>query len=60
MNHAVRLELADNEHIAVFQPEYLEDLHFWVETDYKLAIRLLDLINVILRDPYDGIGKPEP
>ena len=45
---------------AVFQPEFLEDLRYWVETDRKLALRALDLIEAILRDPFQGIGKPEP
>jgi toxin YoeB len=31
-----------------------------VETDRKIALRILDLIEVILRDPFTGIGKPEP
>jgi toxin YoeB len=38
----------------------LEDLRYWVETDRKLALRALDLIEAILRDPFEGIGKPEP
>ena len=45
---------------AVFQPEFIEDLRFWVETDRKLALRAFDLIDAILRDPFTGIGKPEP
>jgi toxin YoeB len=45
---------------AVFQPEFIEDLRFWVETDRKLALRAFDLIVAILREPYSGIGKPEP
>lgn len=45
---------------AVFQPEFIEDLRYWVETDRKLALRAFDMIEVILRDPFDGIGKPEP
>ncbi len=45
---------------AVFQPEFLEDLRHWVETDRKLALRALDLIEAILRDPFQGAGKPEP
>ena len=44
---------------AIFQPEFLEDLRYWVETDRKLALRLFDLIEAILRDPYQGVGKPE-
>lgn len=45
---------------AVFQPEFLEDLHYWVETDRKLARRAFSLIEAIMRDPFKGIGKPEP
>lgn len=45
---------------AVFQPEFIEDLRYWVETDRKLAIRVFDLIEAILRDPFEGLGKPEP
>lgn len=45
---------------AVFQPEFIEDLRYWVETDRKLALRAFDLIEAILRDPFNGIGKPEP
>jgi len=45
---------------AVFQPEFIEDLHYWVKTDRKLALRTFKLVEAILRDPYDGLGKPEP
>ena len=45
---------------AIFHPEFLEDLRYWIETDRKLALRTLDLIEAILRDPNQGVGKPEP
>lgn len=45
---------------SVFQPEFIEDLRYWVETDRKLALRAFDLIEAILRDPFTGVGKPEP
>lgn len=45
---------------AVFQPEFLDDLRYWVETNRKTALRVLDLVEAILRDPFTGIGKPEP
>ena len=45
---------------AVFHPEFRQDLRYWVETDRKVAIRAFELIEVILRDPFTGIGKPEP
>ncbi len=44
----------------VFQPEFREDLRHWVETDLKVALRAFDLIEAIMRDPFSGIGKPEP
>lgn len=48
------------ERTAVFHPEFREDLRYWVETDRKMALRAFNLIEAILRDPFAGIGKPEP
>ena len=45
---------------SVFLPQFLEDLRSWIETDRRIALRVLDLIEAVLRDPFDGIGKPEP
>ncbi len=45
---------------AVFQPEFREDLRYWVEVDRKVALRAFDLIEAVMRDPFTGIGKPEP
>lgn len=45
---------------AVFQPEFREDLRFWVTTDRKVALKVLTLVEAILKDPFRGIGKPEP
>jgi toxin YoeB len=60
MLYGARLILSKKARTAVFQPEFIEDLRFWVETDRKLALRTFDLIEAILRDPFEGIGKPEP
>jgi toxin YoeB len=46
--------------LAVFQPEFVEDLRFWVETNRKVALRALTIVQAVLRDPFGGIGKPEP
>ena len=43
----------------MLQDECLEDLRFWVETNRKVALRVVDLMEASLRDPYAGIGKPE-
>ena len=45
---------------AVFHPEFREDLRYWVETNRRTALRTLTLVEAILRDPFRGIGKPEP
>ena len=45
---------------AVFDPSFLEDLTYWTRTDRRLALRIFKLVEAILRDPIDGIGKPEP
>lgn len=45
---------------SVFQPEFIEDLRYWVKTDRKVALRVFDLIESIMRSPFEGIGKPEP
>ncbi len=45
---------------AVFQPEFIEDLRYWVETDRRIALRAFNLIEAVLRNPFKGIGKPEP
>lgn len=45
---------------AVFHPEFIDDLRYWVANDRKVALRALTLVEAILRDPFTGIGKPEP
>ena len=45
---------------SVFQPEFREDLRYWSETDRKTTLRIFQLIEAIMRDPFQGIGKPEP
>jgi toxin YoeB len=42
------------------QPEALEDLRHWVQHDRKLAAKALELIEAARRDPFTGIGKPQP
>ena len=44
----------------MFQAEFREDLRYWIAVDRKIALRALSLVEAILRDPFTGIGKPEP
>lgn len=43
-----------------FDPCAFEDLAWWAERDRTQAIRLIRLVRDIQRDPFTGIGKPEP
>lgn len=45
---------------AVFHLEFRQDLRYWTVTNRKIALRVLDLVEAIMRDPFGGIGKPEP
>ena len=45
---------------AVFQPEFREDLEYWIKTDRNTALRALKIVEEIMRNPFQGIGKPEP
>ncbi len=44
----------------VFHPKGWEDFTYWSQNDRPLAKRLIRLIDESLRDPFEGIGKPEP
>ncbi|CAN5717545.1 Txe/YoeB family addiction module toxin [soil metagenome] len=43
-----------------FKPQAFEDLQYWVQYQPKMAKRLLRLIEETQRNPFEGIGKPEP
>jgi toxin YoeB len=45
---------------AVFVSQFRQDLVYWVNTDRKIAIRAMELVESVLDDPFKGIGKPEP
>ena len=46
--------------VALFDQNCLDDLVYWVRTDRQRALRILKLIEAVIRDPFDGPGKPEP
>ncbi|MEP6730871.1 MAG: Txe/YoeB family addiction module toxin [bacterium] len=52
--------MAKRKRSSVIQDECRDDLRYWVDTNRKVALRVLDLIEAAMRDPYEGIGKPEP
>ena len=44
----------------VFAEKAWEDYLYWQKTDKKTVKRINQLIKDITRDPFEGIGKPEP
>ena len=44
----------------VFVDESWEDYLYWQKTDKKKLQRINELLRDIARQPFDGIGKPEP
>jgi len=38
----------------------LEDLAWWIQQDRNKALRVVNLIKEVQREPFTGIGKPEP
>ena len=51
--------MAGRKRVAVIQDECFDDLPYWVDTNRKMALRVLDLMEAVLREPYAGLGKPE-
>lgn len=43
-----------------FQDDFLDDLAYWIRTHPRTASRILELVRDVRRDPFTGIGKPEP
>ena len=41
-------------------PSAWDDYQWFVQHDRKLLKRINQLVQDILREPYEGIGKPEP
>ncbi len=39
---------------------FRDDLRHWAENDRKLLLKVLDLLEAVVRDPFSGVGKPEP
>jgi len=43
-----------------FTPEAWEDYTYWIDQDKKTLRKINKLLDSILREPFDGLGKPEP
>ena len=46
--------------IPVFKAQFSQDIVWWARTQPNTLNKVLDLIEAIMEDPFQGIGKPEP
>jgi len=44
----------------LFSSQAWEDYLYWQSTDRKTLKRINALIEAVVREPFEGIGKPEP
>jgi toxin YoeB len=44
----------------VFDSKAFQQFNNWAKEDRKIHQKIVNLINEILRQPFTGIGKPEP
>ncbi|MCK4663031.1 MAG: Txe/YoeB family addiction module toxin [Bacteroidales bacterium] len=44
----------------MFESGALKELKEWLKNDRKIALRIIELCEIILKNPFRGIGKPEP
>jgi toxin YoeB len=44
----------------IFSEQAWEDYLYWQQTDKKITRRIHEVIKDITRNPFEGIGKPEP
>jgi toxin YoeB len=45
---------------AILQRTFRHDLAQWIASDPRVALRVMKLIEDIIREPFTGLGKPEP
>ena len=44
----------------ILEKNAVEDFEFWAKNDLKIMKRIAELFLAVLKDPFQGIGKPEP
>lgn len=43
-----------------FSSQFKNDLKWWFKHDDKKAAKILDLVTEVMKNPFQGMGKPEP
>lgn len=46
--------------VPIFDEVFRDDLKWWFKVDPGKANKILDLVTDVMRNPFEGIGKPEP
>ena len=59
-NEPNRAHSARDVRVCVVDRNCLEDLQWWSKEDPKVCSKVLTLMEHILREPFTGLGKPEP
>ncbi len=49
-----------SERVVILSDALRDDLRYWAENDRKLLLKVLHLMEAIVREPFAGLGKPEP
>jgi toxin YoeB len=44
----------------IFEISAFEELQDWIRNDRKIALKISELIQDVLKNPFTGLGKPEP
>ena len=44
----------------VFADDAWDDYQYWQKQDLKMADRINRLVQDVMREPFSGVGKPEP
>ncbi len=44
----------------IFSKKAWEQFQYWVKEDRDIAQKIIVLVNDIMRNPFKGLGKPEP
>lgn len=57
--HAPLPPVPDEGRQAIVQRDFRQDLAWWIATNPRTALRVMRLVEEIVRDPFVGTGKPE-
>ena len=57
--HTRSLIESGSERQVVLKRDFRRDLAYWIEFDPRVALRVMRLIEDVVRDPFRGTGKPE-